>query len=203
MATKSNLLVRVLPAVMLVLSVCCVAAEYNTTLDVGDAAPDWGALVGTDEETYRLSDFGDKELIVVVFTCNTCPVAVDYEGRMIALQKDYNAKGVQVVAINVNTNDGNDYEAMKVRAAEKQFNFPYLYDETQQSARDFGATVTPHVFVLDKDRKVAYMGAFDDHRDESKVENHHVRTAIDQLLDGKTPQVTETRQFGCGIKYHD
>ncbi len=186
---------------LLIISTTCSAAEFNTKIDIGDAAPSWQSIPGTDEQSHGLDDYKSKKLIVTVFTCNTCPVAVDYEDRLIALQKEYADKDVQIVAINVNTNKGNRFDEMKQRAADKNFNFPYLYDESQQSARDYGASVTPHVFVLDEDRNVAYMGAIDDHRNESKVKKRHLKSAIDALLAGKTPTVTDTRQFGCGIKF--
>ena len=90
---------------------------------------------------------------------------------------------------------------MKARAEEKGFNFPYIYDESQESARKYGATCTPHVFLLDKSRTVAYMGAIDDSMDTSKVTKHHLRDAIDAVLTGKTPEVAETKQVGCSIKW--
>lgn len=188
---------------MIAICIACVGAEHNHKLDIGDAAPNWSGILGTDDETHQLADFESKKFLVAVFTCNTCPVAMDYEDRLIAIQREYGEKGVQLVAINVNKNDGNQLEDMKQRATAKQFNFPYLYDETQQSARKYGASVTPHVFVLDSDRNVAYMGAVDDHRNETKVRKKHLRNALDALLAGKAPLTVETRQFGCGIKYVD
>ena len=109
----------------------------------------------------RLKDYADKKAVVVVFTCNHCPAAVAAEDRLIQLQKDYAAKGVQLVAINPNEDKGHptdSFDHMVKRAAEKKFNFPYLRDETQEVAKAYGAVRTPHVFLLDQARKVVYRG---------------------------------------------
>jgi peroxiredoxin len=141
-------------------------------------------------------------LVVLVFTCNHCPVAVDYEDRLVDLQKDYKSQGVQVVAVNVNTIPPDRLDKMKERAEAKGFNFPYLYDESQEIGRNYGATCTPHVFVLDKSRKIAYMGAIDDSRKPDNVKDPYLRNALDALLAGKEPPKTVTREFGCSIKYN-
>ncbi len=168
---------------------------------IGDAAPEWSAVIGTDDREHSLADYKDAELIVLVFTCNHCPVAVDYEDRLIALQKDYESRGVQVIAVNVNNLPADRLEPMKQRASEKGFNFPYLYDPSQKIGRDYGAKVTPHVFVLDGSRKLAYVGAIDDTQDPAKVTQHFLRDAIDALLAEKEPPEPVTQQFGCSIKY--
>lgn len=181
------------------------AAATNSFADklaVGEKAPGWSNLPGIDGKQHSLSDYGDAKLIVLVFTCNHCPVAVDYEDRLVQFQTDYKAKGVQVVAVNVNTMPADRLDKMKQRAEEKDFNFPYLYDESQQIGRDYGATCTPHVFVLDQDRKIAYMGAIDNSQNPKKAKEHYLRDAVDALLAGKTPEKATTKQFGCGIKYH-
>ncbi|MBX7165776.1 MAG: thioredoxin family protein [Pirellulales bacterium] len=177
------------------------AGRFNKVLSVGDKAPTFKGVVGVDGKNYGLDDFKDKKVIVAVFTCNKCPVAIAYEDRIIQLQKEYADKGVQFVAINVNTNDEDKLDKMKERAEEKGFNFPYLYDESQQSARDFGATVTPHFFVLDQQRNVAYMGALDDSPFE-QVKKEYLREALDAVLAGKQPATPETKQQGCGIAYN-
>jgi peroxiredoxin len=177
------------------------AGKFNKVLSIGDAGPDFKAVIGTDDKPHSLSDYNAAKAVVVVFTCNHCPVAQAYEDRLMALQKDYKEKGVQLVAINVNNNDADKLEAMKERAGIKGFNFPYLYDSTQKSAASYGATVTPHVFVLDGQRKVAYMGLIDDSMNAGEVKQHYVRDALDAVLAGKAPEVTETRQLGCGIQY--
>ena len=170
-------------------------------LNVGDPAPPWTAITGTDDKPHSLTDYKDAKAIVVVFTCNHCPVAKAYQDRLIALQKDYKDKGVQVIAICVNKNPADDLEAMKKRAESAGFNFPYLCDPTQQAGRDYGAVCTPDTFVLDKDRKLAYKGAIDDDINAKKAEKHYVRAALDALLEGKSPKTTVTQPVGCQIHY--
>jgi peroxiredoxin len=176
------------------------AAEYNTKIDIGDEAPTWSNLPDTDGKKHSLKDYEEQDVLVVVFTCNGCPVAQAYEQRLTALAKEYKDKSVAFVAINVNSNE--NLEAMKQRAEEKGFAFPYIYDASQKSAESYGASVTPHVFVLNKDRKIAYMGSVDDNMNEEDVEKAYLKDAIDQLLAGKQPVVKETRQFGCSIKWN-
>src|SRR6056297_2589559 len=141
------------------------SGEFNRVLNVGDAAPIWQDLPGVDGQAHSLGDLSDKDAVVVVFTCNSCPYAVDIEDRLIELSREYRDRNVAVVAINVNLVREDLLPAMKQRAAEKQFPFAYLFDESQQIAKDFGAKRTPECFVLDGDRKVVYMGAFDDSPD--------------------------------------
>ncbi len=176
-------------------------AQAVAEVKIGDAAPDFKDIVGTDDKAHSLADYKDAKVVVVVFTCNHCPVAVAYEDRLVKFQADYKDKGVQLIAINVNNLPADRLDKMKERAQAKGFNFPYLYDSSQKVGRDFGAKVTPHFFVLDGQRKVAYMGAFDNSQNESKVEKHYLRDAVDALLAGQTPAEPVTKQFGCGIKY--
>jgi peroxiredoxin len=190
----------------LVLITAALAARSSLAankLNIGDPAPQWTSIVGTDDKPHSLADYKDAKAVVVVFTCNHCPVAKAYQERLVALQKDYKPKGVQVIALCVNKNPGDDLDAMKKRAESAGFNFPYLYDPTQQAGRDYGATCTPHAFLLDKDRKLVYMGAIDDEMHADKVKKHHLRAALDALLDGKTPETPVTLQFGCGIRYEE
>ncbi|MGQ9504185.1 MAG: thioredoxin family protein [Thermogutta sp.] len=184
---------------MLTLGSCAIGEQAQ--LKVGDKAPDWKNLIGVDDKEHSLSDYQEAKLIVLVFTCNHCPVAKAYEDRLIALQKDYKEKGVQVIALNVNNIPEDRLDRMKVRAQEKGFNFPYLYDPTQASGHAYGAKVTPHVFVLDSQRKVAYIGAIDDNQDVTKVKRNYLRDALDALLANKSPAITTTKAFGCSIKY--
>jgi hypothetical protein len=128
-------------------------------------------------------------------------VAQAYEDRLVKFAQDYEGKGVALVAINVNNMEEDKLPAMKERAEQKDFNFAYLYDPSQESGRAFGATVTPHAFVLDKSRNVVYMGAIDDNQDESAVGTHYLRDAVDAILGGKSPQVATSKQFGCSIRY--
>jgi peroxiredoxin len=170
-------------------------------MKIGDAAPTFSGIIGTDDKEHAMKDFASAKLVVLVFTCNHCPVAQAYQDRLLGLQKDYKAKGVQIVAVNVNNIDADKLDKMKERAKEKKYDFPYLYDASQKIGKDYGAKVTPHVFVLDKDRKLAYMGAIDDNMDEKKVKKHLLSDALDALLAGKEPTEKVTKQFGCGIKY--
>ena len=141
-------------------------ARAAEKLKIGDVGPAWSALDGTDDKPHSLGDFKDAKALVIVFTCNHCPVAKAYQDRLIAVQKDYQEKGVQVVAICVSKGDADNLDAMKKRALDANFNFPYLYDDTQKSGKDYGATCTPHVFVLDRDRKLVYTGAIDDNDED-------------------------------------
>ena len=177
------------------------AGKFNKVLSIGDAAPPFEKLAGTDDKPHSLADFKDAKAVVVIYTCNHCPVAQAYEDRLMAVQKEYQAKGVQLVAINVNNNEADKLEAMKERAGIKGFNYPYLYDASQKSAASYGASVTPHVFVLDGQRKIAYMGAVDDSLSSGDVTQPYLREALDAVLAGKAPAVAETRQVGCGIQY--
>jgi peroxiredoxin len=178
------------------------AGKYNKVLSVGDAAPQWSGATGIDKKQHSLADYKDAKLIVQIFTCNHCPVAQLYEQRLMQLQKDYKDKGVQLVAISVSTLDADNLPAMKERAKTSGFNFPYLRDATQKVGRDYGATATPQVFVLDAHRKIVYMGGIDDSWAEpDKVTHRYLRDALDAALDGKPPAVTETKAKGCGIEY--
>ena len=175
--------------------------KADDKFSVGDPAPEFKGLVGTDDKKHSLEEFKEAKAVALVFTCNHCPVAKAYEDRLIALQKDYADKDVQVVAINVNNVEADKLPAMKERAEEKGFEFPYLYDPTQKVGRDYGATVTPHVFLLDAKRNLAYVGPVDDSQDERKVKRKYLREAIDAVLAGKQPEAAEVKPFGCGIAY--
>lgn len=186
-------------AFALLTSAAC--AGHADIARVGEKAPDWAKIVGIDDQQHRLADYGKAKAIVLVFTCNHCPVAKAYEDRLVALQKDYKERGVQLIAVNVNNMAADRLEPMKERAKEKKFNFPYLYDSTQKIGLDYGATKTPEVFLLDQQRKLAYHGAIDDSQNPDKVKTQHLREALNAVLAGKKPPKTEASAFGCGIKY--
>lgn len=177
------------------------AGEFNKKLNIGDKAADFADIIGVDEKKHGLADYKHAKAVVVVFTCNGCPFAKSYEDRLIAIQKDYKDKGVQLVAINVNNRPVDKLDKMKERAKKKEFNFPYLYDESQKSAKDYGAELTPEVYVLDADRKIAYMGSVDDNIEDFRVKKHYVKEALDAVLAGKKPETTETKPKGCSVKY--
>jgi peroxiredoxin len=178
--------------------------KFNKKIKVGDAAPTYTSLPGTDGKSHALADLKGKDVVVVVITCNHCPVAVAYEDRILDFAKKYTAapnSKVALVAINVNNSEADGLPKMKERAKAKGFTFPYLHDESQKIGRQLGATVTPEFFVLDKERKVVYMGAMDDNMNPSKVKTNYLEPAVGAALKGQTPAVSETRGFGCGIQY--
>lgn len=173
---------------------------------VGDMATDF-KLQNIDGNMVSLSDFKQARGFIVVFTCNTCPYAVAYEDRVEALNKKYAKKGYPVIAIMPNDTDikpGDNMDAMKARAKAKGFTFPYLMDEGQDIYPQYGATKTPHVYILQKTTKgneVKYIGAIDDnYKDADAVKTKYVENAVDALLSGKTIEVSQTRAIGCSIK---
>ena len=174
--------------------------------DIGDVATDF-KLKNIDGNMVSLADFDDAKGFIVIFTCNTCPYAVRYEDRIIALNKKYAVKGYPVIAIMPNNTvvmPGDRMEAMKARAVSKGFTFPYLLDEGQKIYPQYGATKTPHVYVLEKTKKgniVKYIGAIDDnYKDATLVNTKYVENAVDALLEGKEIKDTKTRAIGCTIK---
>lgn len=173
------------------------AGEFNKKVKIGDPAPAWTKLPGVDGKTHSLADLKDKDVLVIAFTCNHCPVAVGYEDRLIELTRKYSAKKVAVIAINVNNLEADRLPRMVDRSREKHFNFPYLYDESQQVGRDFGATFTPEFYVLNKERKIVYMGAMDDEQHK----DNYVELAVQAALKGQVPAKTEARPRGCTIRY--
>jgi peroxiredoxin len=175
-------------------------AEHKK-LAVGDAAPAWEGLIGVDDQKHSLGEHADAKAVVVVFTCNHCPVARGYQDRIIDIAADYADKGVDVVAINVNNLEADKLPAMKERAEEKGFKFDYLYDPSQEIGRAYGAAVTPHAFLLDGARNVVYIGAIDDNMSPEKVSKHYLRDAIDAVLAGSKVETTTTKPMGCGILY--
>lgn len=173
---------------------------------VGDMATDF-KLQNVNGKTVSLSDYKDAKGYIVIFTCNTCPYARAYEDRIIGLNEKYASKGYPVIAImpnNPKAKPGDSMEAMKARAEEKGYKFPYLIDEGQKIYPQYGATRTPHVYVLQKTKEgneVKYIGAIDDNfQDESAVNTKYVEDAVDALLAGKDVKITETKAIGCSIK---
>ena len=171
---------------------------------VGDTAIDFN-LKNVDGKMVSLASIKKAQGYIVVFTCNACPYAKAYEDRIIALHTKYASLGYPVVAINPNDKDvqpADSYDKMKERAKEKKFPFSYLYDETQEIAKTYGATRTPHVYLLDKNRVVKYIGAIDDNSEEpDAVKEKYLENAIDALRGGKEVTTKETKAVGCGIKW--
>lgn len=178
------------------------AGKFNPTRSIGDAAPDFNDLPGTDGKPHSLSGFAGREAVVIVFTCNSCPTAVDYEARVIALAEKLNASGkAAVIAINANQVADDQLPKMKERAETRKFNFAYVRDDSQQVAKAYGAMVTPEFFVLDKNRRIVYMGALDDSTDPANVKTRYVEEAVAAVLAGKAPAVSETVGRGCLVRY--
>ncbi|QKG79440.1 thioredoxin family protein [Tenuifilum thalassicum] len=183
-----------------------VAALFAQGLKIGDKAPDF-RLKNVDGKMISLADYKDAKGFIVIFSCNHCPFVKAYEDRIIELHKKFEPKGFPVVAIN--SNDPNvvpedSYEKMIERAKEKDFPFAYLFDEGQNVYPKYGATRTPHVFILSKNKGnlvVEYIGTIDDnYKDASAVKTKYVEDAVNALLAGKKPPVTETKAIGCSIK---
>ena len=179
------------------------AGKYNRDLEIGNQAPAWSKLPGVDDKEHSLTDLKNKEVVVVAFTCNSCPYSVDYEDRICAFVKEYcgTDSKVALVAINVNKVEEDALPAMKERATSKKFLFPYLFDETQKIAFEYGAARTPEFFVLNRDRKVVYMGAFDDNSVARKVEKNYLEEAVKSTLSGKAIEIAETNPIGCNIRF--
>jgi len=174
------------------------------TLRIGDSAPSF-RLPGVDGRDYSLQDFKDKEVVIVMFSCNHCPTVKACENRFIELQDDYEGKGVTLIAINANDDkkySEDSFENMKIRAKEKGFNFPYLRDESQKVAKAYGAERTPEVFVFDRKRILRYHGRIDDNvHAPDQVRETYLRDAIDAILEGRAVPLEETEPVGCTIKW--
>ena len=198
---------------ILLLAGSAFADEAHQTLSLGSPAPSF-SLPGIDGKVHKLSDYSAAKVLVVVFTCNHCPTAQLYESRIKKLADDYTGKGVSLIAIEPNnpaavrldelgyTDVSDSLEDMKIRAAYRRFNFPYLYDgDTQTAANAYGPKATPHVFIFDGERKLRYEGRVDNSQRESLVKTQDARNAIDALLAGKPVPVAHTGVFGCSTKW--
>lgn len=193
--------------VLLVFAFAMTFTGFSQGYQPGDEARDFN-LKNIDGSMVSLSDYDDAEGFIVIFTCNHCPYAVAYEDRIIALDKKFKKKGYPVIAINPNDTKAvpeDSFDNMKKRAADKGFTFPYLVDETQEIATAYGATRTPHVYLLKKEdgkNIVKYIGAIDDnYQDADAVEEKYVANAIASLKEGKDLDVKETKAIGCTIKW--
>ncbi len=173
-------------------------------LPLDQKAPDF-LLPGVDGKTYSLQSFADKPVLVIMFTCNHCPYVQAYEDRLIAIQKEFADRGVQLVAINANETRNypeDNFPAMVQRAKKKGYNFPYLRDEDQSVAEAYGAHYTPEIFVLDRERRLRYTGRIDDNwQNPKEAKSHDLRNAIEDLLAGRAVSKPETHAFGCTIKW--
>jgi peroxiredoxin len=203
---------------LLLFSVACIVAESSSaaenypTLDIGSVAPEFD-LPGVDGSNHRLSEYGDAQVLLVLFTCNHCPTAQAYEARIKKLNADFRDRGVQLVAISPNdaqavrldelgySDLGDSLEDMKIRAKEAQFDFPYLFDgDNQRVSQAYGAKATPHCFLFDKDRRLRYTGRIDN-GEVGEVTKHDLRDALEAVLAGREVAAKTTRVFGCSVKW--
>lgn len=202
-------------AIQLVPAPAGAAGVKVKTLQIGQKAPDFN-LPGVDGKTYTLKHFEKAKVLAVIFTCNHCPTAQAYEGRIKKLAKDYKPKGVAVVAISPNddravrldelgySDVGDSLADMKIRAKREKFNFPYLYDgKRQKASRAYGPVATPHVFIFDAERRLRFAGRIDNAEKPARVTSRDTRNAIDALLAGRPVPVERTRTFGCSIKWSE
>ena len=221
METLMTRVIKLLSTPILILALMGMTSQEQTfaedfpTLELGEKAPAFD-LLGVDGKHYTLESFADARLLTIVFTCNHCPTAQAYEDRLIQLTEDYADRGVAVVAISPNdptsvrpdelgyTDLSDSFEEMQMRAEEKGFNFPYLYDgDTQSASQAYGPVATPHVFIFDQERALRYVGRIDDKEKIGAATKHDTRNALDALLAGETPRVEKTKTFGCSIKWAD
>ncbi len=178
---------------------CCQLPSMAT--EIGSDAPSWRYLQGADGKLHSAIDYKDSDVIVVAFLCNKCPCVKGYEARFNRFVDEFGGRGVKFVGINSSIGELENLDTMKQRAAAGKLKFDYLRDGTQKVARGFAATSTPHVFILDKQRKVVYSGAFDDNRSEDLVKQHFVIDGVNAMLNGEPVPVAKTQQFGCTITY--
>ena len=183
------------------------ASPISGGYEVGDTVADF-KLKNTDGKMVSLSDYKNAKGVIVIFDCNTCPYSKAYNERIIELNKNYASKGFPVVAIQPNDpaiSPGDSFDEMVKLAKKKNYEFPYLFDETQAVAKSFGATNTPHVYLLKREGaafKVSYIGAIDDSaKDASTVSKKYVEEAINSILNGKTATTEKTKAIGCTIKW--
>ncbi len=170
---------------------------------LAQTAPEF-TLPGVDGRDHSLDDYRDAPILALVQSCNHCPYVQAWEGRLIAIQRDYADRGLRVVAISSNdvaSHPEDSLEQMQRRAREQGFTFDYVYDESQEIARTLGSERTPEVFLYDGDRRLVYHGAIDDNRDETVVTQRYLRDALDAVLAGQAPAVADTPPVGCTVKW--
>jgi peroxiredoxin len=186
------------------------APAEKRVYEVGDQATDF-KLKNVDGRMVSMADYPDAKGFVLTFTCNTCPYSVAYEDRLIALHQKYAPQGYPLIAINPNdasVSPRDSYKEMQKRAKEKNFPFPYLQDATQNITRTYGATRTPHMYVVQRQQdgtpKIAYIGTIDDnYREPQRVQKKYLETALDELISGKQVSQPNTKAIGCTIKWRD
>jgi peroxiredoxin len=189
-------------------------ADDVKTLEIGASAPAF-SLPGVDGKNYTLESFRESKILVIIFTANHCPTAQAYEDRMLQLYKDFHSQGVEIILVSPNNPQavcleeigysdlGDSFDEMKIRAKDKKFPMPYLYDgDKQEMAKAYGPTTTPHVFIFDSKRKLRFCGRIDEMENPyEKATQHDTRNAITALLEGKPVTVEKTKTFGCSVKW--
>jgi len=203
---KIKKLVSLSAVFLAVLFMSFISNNVNNGYEVGDVATDF-SLKDVSGQMVSLSNYTDAKGFIVIFSCNSCPYVVAYEDRMIELDKKYKPQGFPVIAINPNDPElspGDSFQNMQLRAREKSFTFPYVFDEKQEIFPQYGATRTPHVYLLEKTNEgniVRYIGAIDDnYKDATAVKEKFLENAVDALIAGKEVTETNTRAIGCTIK---
>ncbi|HEY8937765.1 MAG TPA: thioredoxin family protein [Cyclobacteriaceae bacterium] len=200
-----NLVVKII--LLLIACVLVNGKSFKSGYDIGDIVADF-KLKNVDGKNVSLADFETGKGVILIFDCNTCPYSKAYNDRIISLDKKYSSQGFPVIAINANdpeVSPGDSFTEMVEHAKKNKYSFPYLIDETQSVAKAFGATNTPHVFVLVRNEqtfKVAYIGAIDNNvRDASSADKKYVENAVDELLQKKPVTTSKTKAIGCSIKW--
>ena len=203
---KIKKLISLSAVFLAVLFMSFISNNVNNGYEVGDVATDF-SLKDVSGQMVSLSNYTDAKGFIVIFSCNSCPYVVAYEDRMIELDKKYKPQGFPVIAINPNDPElspGDSFQNMQLRAREKSFTFPYVFDEKQEIFPQYGATRTPHVYLLEKTNEgniVRYIGAIDDnYKDATAVKEKFLENAVDALIAGKEVTETNTRAIGCTIK---
>ena len=204
-----------LPLLALASTLVLHAAAERPVLPLGSPLPDF-KLPAVDGHEYTPADFDKSELLLIVFTCDHCPTAQAYEGRLKRLAAEYKPRGVAFLAINSNYADavrldemgytdlGDTFAEMKIRAENRGYNYPYADDgPTQAIVEKFGAIATPHVYIFDRSRHLRFQGRIDDSEREELATHHDTRDALEALLAGREPAVTHTKVFGCSIKWKE
>ena len=192
-----------------IIMILMLVSATSTGYEVGDTVSDF-KLKNVNGKLVSLSDYKDSKGVILIFDCNTCPYSKAYNDRIIALHKSFAPRGFPVVTINANDGEqspGDAFGEMVEKAKRKNYDFPYLLDDTQRVARAFGATNTPHVFLLDRQGNsfvIAYIGAIDNNaRNGAQADKKYVEDAVNALLAGKPVAVKKTKAVGCGIKWKD
>lgn len=180
-----------------------IPAKFNRALKLGGAAPGWDGLPEIHRGKLGLEDLRESPLLVLFFTRNNCPMSKKYAQRIQDLSRDFGNRGVLFVAVNTSRKPGEDLDAMREKHRQRDWKFPYLKDLDGKLAKAYGPTVTPQFFLLNRERRIVYMGALDDHPDPRKVQEHYLKWAIEQVLAGNQVEIPESLPLGCEIEDPD